>query len=323
MKAADYYKTGLPDVLQYEDVPDPVCAPDGVVIAVEAISIEGGDVGNRARGEMPKVPHIVGYQCGGTVLEVGANVRDRRVGDRVVAIMMHGSHAERAAVPASFTFAVPEGLAVEVAACVPIPFGTADDCLFEFGRLQKGETVLIQAGASGVGIAAVQLAKRAGATVIATAGSDEKLERLRDEFGIDHGVNYRAVRFVDAVREITKGRGCELVVDSVGGATLQSSLDCLGYRGRCITVGDTSRGGKQIDVTSLAAGNRSLTGVFLGAETVFGATRVRPMIEGHLRDVASGVLRVVIDRRFSLAAAAAAHAYIEGRSAFGRVVMIP
>ena len=323
MKAAVYYKTGLPDVLQYEDVPDPVCAPDGVMIEVEAISIEGGDVGNRARGEMPKVPHIVGYQCGGTILEVGANVRDRMAGDRVVAIMMHGSHAERAAVPASFTFAVPEGLAVEVAACVPIPFGTADDCLFEFGRLQKGETVLIQAGASGVGIAAVQLAKRAGATVIATAGSDEKLERLRDEFGLDHGVNYRAVRFVDAVREITKGRGCELVVDSVGGATLQGSLDCLGYRGRCITVGDTSRGGKQIDVTSLAAGNRSLTGVFLGAETVFGATRVRPMIEGHLRDVASGVLRVVIDRRFPLADAAAAHAYIESRSAFGRVVMIP
>ena len=323
MKAAVYYKTGLPDVLQYEDVPDPVCAPDGVMIEVEAISIEGGDVGNRARGEMPKVPHIVGYQCGGTILEVGANVRDRMAGDRVVAIMMHGSHAERAAVPASFTFAVPEGLAVEVAACVPIPFGTADDCLFEFGRLQKGETVLIQAGASGVGIAAVQLAKRAGATVIATAGSDEKLERLRDEFGIDHGVNYRAVRFVDAVREITKGRGCELVVDSVGGATLQGSLDCLGYRGRCITVGDASREGKRIDVGSLSAGNRSLTGVFLGAETVFGAARVRPMIEGHLRDVASGALRVAIDRRFPLADAAAAHAHIESRNAFGRVVMIP
>lgn len=323
MKAAVYYKTGLPDVLQYEDVPDPVCAPDGVVIDVEAISIEGGDVGNRARGEMPKVPHIVGYQCGGRIREVGANVRDRKVGDRVVAIMMHGSHAERAAVAASFTFAVPDGLAVEVAACVPIPFGTADDCLFEFGRLKEGETVLIQAGASGVGIAAVQLAKRAGATVIATAGSDEKLERLRTDFGVDHGVNYRALRFVDAVREITKGRGCELVVDSVGGATLQGSLDCLGYRGRCITVGDSSRGGKQIDVASLAAGNRSLTGVFLGAETVFGAARVRPMIEGHLRDVASGALRVVIDRRFPLSEAAAAHAHIESRNAFGRVVLLP
>jgi NADPH2:quinone reductase len=318
MKAAVYYKTGSPEVLQYEDVADPVCAPDGVSIAVEAISIEGGDVGNRARGEMPKVPHIVGYQCGGTILEVGAAVRDRKVGERVVAIMMHCSHAERVAVPAGFTFAVPEGLAVEVAACAdPVRHGRR--LPFEFGRLQ-GETVRSRRERSG---RAVQLAKRAGATVIATTGSDEKLARLRDEFGLDHGVNYRATRFVDAVREITRGRGCELVVDSVGGATLQGSLDCLAYRGRCITVGDASREGKRIDVSSLAAGNRSLTGVFLGAETVFGAARVRSMIEGHLRDVAKGALRVVIDRRFPLAEAAAAHAHIESRSAFGRVVMIP
>ena len=109
MKAAVYYKTGTPDVLQYEEVPDPKCAPDGVLIQVEAISIEGGDVGNRARGEMPKVPHIVGYQCGGTIREVGANVRDRKVGDRVVAIMMHGSHAELAAVPAGFASGFPPG----------------------------------------------------------------------------------------------------------------------------------------------------------------------------------------------------------------------
>ena len=323
MKAAVYYKTGNPDVLQYEDAPDPDCGPDAVLIQVEAISIEGGDVGNRARGEMPKVPHIVGYQCGGTVREVGANVRDRKVGDRVVAMMMHGSHAELAAVPAGFTYAIPDGLAVEVAACVPIPFGTADDCLFEFGHLKQGETVLIQAGASGVGLAAIQLAKRAGATVIATAGSAEKIARLRDEFGLDHGIDYRATSFTDAVREITQSRGCDLVVDSVGGTTLQGSLACLGYRGRCITVGDSSRGGKQLDVSTLSAGNRSLTGVFLGAEAFFQHARVHAMIDGHLRDVASGALRVVIDRRFALADAAQAHAHIESRNAFGRVVMIP
>jgi NADPH2:quinone reductase len=323
MKAAVYYKTGPPDVLQYEDVTDPKCAPDGVLIQVEAISIEGGDVGNRARGEMPKVPHIVGYQCGGTIREVGANVQGRKIGDRVVAMMMHGSHAEFAAVPAGFTYAVPDGLAVEVAACVPIPFGTADDCLFEFGHLKQGETVLIQAGASGVGLAAIQLAKRAGATVIATAGSAEKIARLRDEFGLDHGIDYRATSFIDAVQQITHSRGCDLVVDSVGGATLQGSLACLGYRGRCITVGDSSRGGKQLDLSSLSAGNRSLTGVFLGAEAFFQHTRVHAMIDAHLRDVANGSLRVVIDRRFKLADAAEAHAHIESRGAFGRVVMIP
>lgn len=323
MKAAVYYQTGPPDVLRYEDVPDPACAPDGVVIDVEVISIEGGDVGNRARGLMAKTPHVVGYQCSGTVREVGAQVTDRRVGDRVAAMMLHGSHAERVAVPAAFTWLVPSGLAMDAAACIPIPFGTADDCLFEFGRLAAGETVLIQAGAGGVGLAAIQLAKRAGASVIATAGSEAKLARLRDEFGLDHGVNYRERSFVDAVREITGGRGCDLVVDSVGGAVLQDSLACLGYRGRCITVGDASRGGKAIDVSSLSAGNRSLTGVFLGAESFFNRKRVYPMIDRHFADVAKGALTVAIDRRFPLAEAAAAHAYVESRAAFGRVLLIP
>lgn len=323
MKAAVMHRTGPPEVLVYEDVPDPSCAPDGVVLEVEAISIEGGDLGNRARGLIAKFPHVVGYQCAGRIREVGAAVRDRRVGERVVTMMLHGSHAERVAVPAGFTWPVPDGADLEAAACVPIPFGTADDCLFEFGRLRAGETVLIQAGASGVGLAAIQLAKRAGATVIATAGSEAKLARLRDELGLDHGVNYRERDFVAAVQEITGRRGCELVVDSVGGATLQKSLECLGYRGRCITVGDASREGKQLDVGSLSAGNRSLTGVFLGAEAFFGRERVYPMIARHLADVASGKLRVFVDRRFPLAEAAAAHAYGESRAAFGRIVLVP
>jgi NADPH2:quinone reductase len=323
MKAAVLHRTGPPEVLHYEEVPDPKCEPNGVVIEVEAISIEGGDLGNRARGMHARFPHVVGYQCAGTIREVGAGARDRRAGQRVMAMMLNGSHAERVAVPAAFTWPVPDGLAIEEAACVPVPFGTADDCLFEFGRLRAGETVLIQAGAGGVGLAAIQLARRAGARVIATAGSEAKLARLRDEFGLDHGVNYRERSFVDAVREITGGKGCDLVVDSVGGAVLQGSLECLGYRGRCITVGDASREGKQLDVASLSAGNRSLTGVFLGAEAFFHPQRVHPMIAGHLRDIAAGTLRVVIDRRFPLAEAAAAHAYAESRAAFGRVLLVP
>ena len=323
MKAAVYEHTGPPDVLRYRDVPDPVCPSDGVVVEVEAISIEGGDLGNRARGELASVPHIVGYQCAGRIREVGPDVRERTLGERVVVMMMHGSHAERVAVPARFAFAVPEGLDVAQAACVPIAFGTADDCLFEFGHLRAGETVLVQAGAGGVGIAAIQLARRAGARVLATASRAEKLARLRREFGLDHGIDYREHDFVAAVREATGGRGCDLVVDSVGGATLEGSLACLGYRGRCITVGDASRSGRRIDVAALAPGNRSLTGVFLGAEAFFRPERVRPMIERHLRDVAEGSLRVVIDRRFPLAEAAAAHAYAESREAFGRVVLIP
>ena len=163
MKAAVYYETGAPDVLKYEDVPNPACHPNGVLIDVKAVSIEGGDTLNRAGGPMTSTPHIVGYQCAGVIREVGPNVTDRKVGQAVVTTMASGSHAAMASVPAAGTWVVPDGLDIQQAACVPVPFGTADDCLFEFGHLKSGETVLIQAGASGVGLAAIQLAKRAGA----------------------------------------------------------------------------------------------------------------------------------------------------------------
>jgi NADPH2:quinone reductase len=320
MKAAVYYETGAPDVLRYEDVPDPACYPGGVLIDVEAISIEGGDTLNRAGGEMTSKPHIVGYQCAGTIREVGEGVEDRHVGQRVVATMISGSHAAMVAVPSIITWPVPDGADLVAAACVPVAFGTADDCLFEFGHLQPGETVLIQAGAGGVGLAAIQLAKRAGATVLATASSDDRLERLR-EFGMDHGINYSESGWVDAVRAATSGRGVDLVVDSVAGKVLAGSLQSLAYRGRCITVGSAGRDAQPIDVSVLMMGNNSLTGVFLGAEIV--NERTRDMIGRHIADVAAGDLRVVVDRTFPLADAAAAHAYIESRLAVGRVVLVP
>jgi NADPH2:quinone reductase len=321
MKAAVYYENGGPEVLRYEEVLDPVCAPNGVVLGVKAVGIEGGDVGNRARGLLGSRPHIVGYNCAGIVREVGANVTDRKAGDRVTALMFNGSHAERAAVAAAQTWLVPDGLSLEHAACVPVAWGTAHDCLFEFGRLKAGETVLIQAGGSGVGLACVQLAKRAGATVFATAGSKDKIERLK-EFGVDHGICYREVDFVAELQRLTQNRGVNLVVDAVGD-TLQRSLLCLGYRGRAITVGNASRSDMKLDPSPLAPGNRSLTGVFFGAEVALAAARVRAMLDSLLADLAKGELKVVIDRRFPLAEAAAAHAYIESRAAFGRVVLLP
>jgi NADPH2:quinone reductase len=322
MKAAVYYEAGPPSVFRYEDVPDPVCHPGGVLVDVKAVSIEGGDVLNRAGGELASKPHIVGYQCAGIIREVGANVADRAVGQRVVAIMGYGSHASMVSVPVSATWLIPEGLDLEPAACVPIPFATADDCLFEFGHLRAGETVLVQAGAGGVGLAAIQLAKRAGATVLATASSDDKLERLK-EFGLDHGINYRATDFVAAVREITGGRGVDLAVDPVGGRTLKGSLECLAYRGRAITVGSAGRDLRPPDIGPLSAGNRTLTGVYLAVEALLQPDRVQAMVARHLRDVAGGSLRVVIDRTYPLSEAAAAHAYIESRQAFGRVLLIP
>jgi NADPH2:quinone reductase len=315
-----YYETGSPDVLRYEDVPDPVCGPGQVLVDVEAISVEGGDTLNRLAGEMPAVPHIVGYQCAGTVRELGEGVTDRHVGQRVVATMFWGSHAERAAVPALITWPIPDGGDLVRCACVPVAFGTADDCLFEFGHMRAGETVLIQAGASGVGVAAIQLAKRAGATVLATASTIARLEPLR-ELGLDHAIDYSRDGWVEEVRTLTGGRGVDLVVDSVGGHILAGSIASLAYRGRCITVGSAGREEQLIDVRALGAGNQSITGVFLGAEMV--NVRTRDMIQRHVDDVAAGRLTVLVDRTFPLADAAAAHAYIESRQAVGRVVLIP
>jgi NADPH2:quinone reductase len=320
MKAAVYYETGPPDVFRYEDVPDPQCGPGAVLIDIEAISIEGGDVGNRARGAMASEPHVVGYQSAGTVREVGEHVTEIDVGERVVAVAPFGSHAEMIAVPWQSAWRIPDGLATEQAACVPIAFGTADVCLFEFGGLTSGETVLIQGGAGGVGIAAIQLAKRAGATTIATASSDEKLGRLRDEFGLDHGVNYAEMELVEEVRRLTNGRGVNLAVDSVG-STLLASIECLTYRGRCVTVGDMARGRRPLDTSVLMGQNLTLTGVFLGAELMIGSGR--QLVARLLEEVAKGELRVVIDRTFALSDAAAAHAYIESRKAFGRVLLAP
>jgi NADPH2:quinone reductase len=322
MKAAVYYETGGPDVFRFEDVPDPDVGPEDVLVEVAAVSIEGGDTLNRLGGDLAQVPHIVGYQCAGTVIAVGGDVTGFSVGDRVVTVGLDGSHAQLRVVGQSFCWSIPEGLSTEEAACVPVPFGTASDCLFEFGRLQAGESVLIHAGASGVGIAAIQMAKRAGARVMATASSDERLARL-GAYGLDEGINYASDDFVDAVRRLTDGAGADVIVDSVGGSNLQKSLHCLAYRGRCMTFGDAGRETPStLDISSMRANNQTLVGYFLGAE-LFLSPRPHAVIAGILDDIASGNLRVVIDRTFPLEEAGEAHAYIESRQAFGRVLLIP
>jgi NADPH2:quinone reductase len=322
MKAAVIYENGSPGVLRYEDAPDPDC-PDGfVVVDTEAISIEGGDLLHRAGGDLPALPHIVGYLSAGTISEVGAGVEERTVGERVVALNAAGSHAARREVPAATTWPIPDGLDAARAACVPVAFGTAYECLFTAGGLTEGNTVLVHAGAGGVGMAAIQLAKRAGATVISTASSDEKLERLK-AFGLDQGINYAKLNFVERTNELTDSRGVDVVIDSIGGQNLVASVDVLAYRGTLVSVGVAGRAGAMIDARSLWARNTTLRGVFLGGAILPEYARIHPMIADMLARVASGELHVEIDRSFPLADAAAAHEYLESRKAFGRVILTP
>ena len=235
--------------------------------------------------------------------------------------MLWGSHAERVATPSIITWVVPDGLDIVEAACVPVAFGTADDCLFEFGHLQPGETVLVQAGASGVGLAAIQLAKRAGATVLATASSDEKLERLR-EYGLDHGINYRTSDFAGG-RPRADRRARRQPRGRLGRrSTLAGSVQALAYRGRITLVGNAGRDPQPFDASMLMMGNQTLTGVFLGAEITTDRVRAddRPPPRGHRRRQSAASWSTGRSRSPTPPAPTPT---LESRQAFGRVVLIP
>jgi NADPH2:quinone reductase len=322
VKAAVIYENGPPEVLRYEDIADPDCPEGCVLIDVEAISIEGGDLLARASSPPPSVPHVVGYLAAGRIVEVGSGVESFSIGDRVVTMNAAGSHASVRAVPAMSGWRIPDSMDPALAACVPIAFGTAHECLFTAANLARGQTALIHAGAGGVGLAAIQLAKQAGAIVLATASSDEKLERL-NEFGLDHGINYVTENFVERTGELTDGRGAHVILDSIGGQNLIESVAALAHRGTLVSVGVAGRSGSSIEARDLWTKNNALRGVFLGGALLAEYPRVSAMIADHIERVARGDLRVHIDRTFKLAQATEAHAYIERRAAFGRVVMLP
>lgn len=260
MKAAVFYENGGPAVLRYEDVKDPACHPKGVIIRVEAIAIEGGDTLNRFGGPLVTRPHIVGYQAAGEIIEVGSEVTHLKVGQKVATVNNFGSHAALRSVPARNCWPVPDGYDIAKASAIPVTFGTAHDCLFEYGRMKAGEIVVVQAGTSGVGVAAIQLAHWAGAKMIlATASSDERLERLK-ALGMDAGINHRVHEVPREVRRLTDNHGADVVVDLVGGSTLQGSINSLAYRGRVSMVGAAGREPMVVDVGSMMGGNRGLSG---------------------------------------------------------------
>jgi NADPH:quinone reductase len=320
MKAAVMRRPGDPEELVYEEVPAPIPGAGQVLIEVEAIGLQGGDVNARASKVPETTPHIVGYQAAGVVAEADSD--ELSVGDRVVAFMSAGSHAERAVADLSTTWRMPDGVSFDEAATVPVEFGTAHDALFEFGELERGQTVLVQAGASGVGRAAIQLAKAAGATVFATASGEERAARLRD-FGADQGIDYGREDPAEKVAELTTGRGVDLVIDPVGGRILSASLEAVGYRGRVVNLGSAGRDSAGPELLPLLLNNATLQGLFFGGEMQRDPGRVGRLIGDLLRRVEAGELRAHVDRVFPLADAAKAHRYVEERRAFGRVVLVP
>ncbi len=316
--AVTYYRNGGPEVLQYEEVPDPKCPADGVVIEVEIISLEGGDTLHRrvTRPFIGHAPHRRASVRAGTVREVGADVKKpqgRR--DRVVALDPNGSHAERVASKAATTWPVLETAPTCcTVACAPVAFGTAHEALFALGGLEKGQRVLVHAGGGGVGLAAIQLAAAAGAEVLTTASSDDKLARLR-EFGAKHGINYKTRPLVEAVNEAVGKNAIQLVVDTVGGKTLQESVGVLAYRGRIVNLGVAGRDATPFNPMPLWGKNGTLVGMSLNTSLQFEYARAHAVIAESDYRVrwAASLKGCVIDKTFALADAAqgAAHVHRE------------
>jgi len=319
VKAAVYDKAGAPDVLEYRDVADPQVGPDDVLIATAAISIEGGDLINRRSVPPACASWIGGYAASGRVVEVGSNVRTRKVGDEVTAFNMQGSHAELWSVPANHTWIVPTNVDVAAAAAVPISFGTAHHCLFAKGGLRSGETVLIQGASGGVGLAAVQLASRTGATVIAIS-SDERRLKIISSLGADHVIDRSSGDVVGAVRQITKGKGVDLVIDPVGN-TLPTSLNTLAQEGRLVFVGNAGGGSLSLDLWPAMQSNQTLHGVFMGP--LLERCHVRSTIDDLLVAIGKGEIRVMIEKMFPLSQARDAHDFAEKSKPLGRIIMTP
>ncbi|RVQ66533.1 zinc-binding alcohol dehydrogenase family protein [Croceicoccus ponticola] len=320
MKAAWYSENGGPEVLQYGDLPDPEVGTDRVLVEVEWISIEGGDLLNRLVSPPRIVPFVPGYQAAGRVVATGSAVTRFKAGDRVIAFDWNGSHASLFAAPEKYCYPVPDDLDLRAASTIPVAFGTASDALFEFGRLQPGETVLIQGAAGGVGLAAVQLAAKAGATVIGTASSGERLEKLK-AFGLDHGINYRQEDIAERCRELTADAGVDMVLDMAGGKGVSTLLKAMRYRGRYEVIGAATGDVPRFEFFELIRRSATVHAISFGGE--MHTPRAHALIDSFSRRMARGDLVMPIERVFKLADAVEAHRFVAESHPFGRVLMQP
>jgi len=320
MHAVRIHQFGDDSVLRYEEVADPQPGPGQVRVKVHAASINRGDIARRAGNYPGEVafPLTLGWEVAGEIDAVGDGVAPRRIGERVAAIAPSGGYAERLVTASFGAVPIPEDLADDIAASIPVVFLTAWYGLVETARVQPNEWVLVHAGASGVGMAGIQIAVQRGARVLATASTAAKQE-FAARLGAVATINYAERDFVEEVWRLTDGAGVDVVLESVGGETFEESLEVLRVHGRLVTVGNTVGKTATIDPTALIRGNHSIHGLHL-AEWIAGGGAWAALTE-ILRLVAAGTFRVAIDRRFPLADAAAAHRYLERRQNIGKVVL--
>lgn len=325
MKAVVMNGTGGPEVLSLGTAADPEIGPDDLLVRVRACALNRADLLQR-RGLYPPPPDaspILGLEMAGEVAAVGERAAaDFQIGDRVCALLPGGGYAEYAAVPAALAMRLPERMSFSAAAAVPEAFLTAYMNLRWLGRLQPSETVLVHAAASGVGTAALQLIRELGATALATAGSDEKLQRCR-QLGAADGWNYRRGTFADWAIQQTDGRGVDIVLDFVGASYFADNLRCLARGGRLVVIGTLDGGRTEgLDLLQLLTRSLTITGTTLRSQPLEEKIRLtHEFVEYALPRFADGRLEAVIDREFSWRDAADAHAYMEENRNIGKIVL--
>ena len=322
MKAIVCEAFGGPEVLALREVPDPPPpGPKEIQLRLAARGVQYVDVLMLAGKYQfrPEPPFIPGSEAAGTVVAVGANVRRFRPGDQVMSRHALGAFAELANAPAAACEPVPAGLSLAEAGVFRAAYTTAYHALLQRGRLQAGETVLVHGAAGGIGIAAIQVAKAFGATVIATASTEAKRAACLEE-GADHAIPYHG-GFIDTVKSLTGGRGVDIVYDPIGGAVTEESLRCLAWGGRLLILGFLGGGPAQIRSNYLLIKGIDAIGVRIGglqdADPALAAANMRALAEL----AAAGKLRPRISHRFPLAQAGAALQAVIDRAVIGKAVL--
>lgn len=323
MKAIQITEQGGPEVMHWVELDEPTAAPGQVVVDLGAAGLNFIDTYQRSGLYQVALPYVLGLEGAGTVTQVGDGVDHLAVGDRVAWASAPGSYAERVAVPADKAMVVPDGIGWDVAAGIPLQGMTAHYLAVDTYPLQPGDRCLVHAGAGGVGLLLIQIAKLRGAEVFTTVGTPEKAE-LASAAGADHTILYRDVDFVDAIRQIAgTDRPLDVVYDGVGKSVFTPSLSLIRPRGMMVTFGNASGPVDPVSPLELSANGS----IFLTRPTLFHYATTAEEIQARADDLfgwhADGKLDVRIGERFALADAADAHRAIEGRATTGKVVLLP
>lgn len=323
MRAVIFDSPGGPEVLKVGQIADPVPGTDQILVRIRATALNRADTLQR-QGLYPPPPgesDVLGLELAGEVEAVGSAVRDVHVGARIFGLVSGGGYAEKAVLDARMAMPMPAGWSFAEAAAVPEVFFTAQETLFTLAQLRAGETVLIHAGASGVGTAGIQMARETGANVLVTAGSAEKITRCL-ELGAAAGCNYKERGFADWVHERTDGRGVDVIEDFIGAAYWDDNLKSLATGGRLVLVGFMGGTKAQTNLGLILMKRLRIFGSVLRSRPLADKIDITRRFQAEwLPLLEAGRIKPIIDRRFGLHEAADAHRYMEANKNVGKIVL--